>query len=113
QKYQVTWMTITPSLSRLIEPSQVPSVNTVTLVGEAVTATDVAAWSSFASVCNGYGPAECAVSASFNPSVANTGPLNIGFRGGSVGWVVDPNNHDCLMPIGAVGELLIEGPILA
>ncbi|KAM0466474.1 hypothetical protein ACHAP7_012215, partial [Fusarium lateritium] len=38
---------------------------------------------------------------------------NIGraFRGTT--WVVDENNHDQLRAVGAPGELLIEGPILA
>ncbi|PZD22077.1 EntF, Non-ribosomal peptide synthetase modules protein, partial [Pyrenophora tritici-repentis] len=31
----------------------------------------------------------------------------------SVSWVVDPNDHHKLAPLGAVGELLVEGPILA
>jgi acyl-CoA synthetase (AMP-forming)/AMP-acid ligase II len=30
-----------------------------------------------------------------------------------VSWVVDPENHDRLAPLGSVGELLVEGPILA
>lgn len=28
-------------------------------------------------------------------------------------WIVDPQNHNVLMPIGAVGELVVEGPIVA
>lgn len=28
-------------------------------------------------------------------------------------WVIDPENHDRLLPIGAVGELAVEGPTLA
>lgn len=38
---------------------------------------------------------------------------NIGFGVGCRLWVVDPANHNLLAPIGAVGELLIDGPILA
>jgi acyl-CoA synthetase (AMP-forming)/AMP-acid ligase II len=42
----------------------------------------------------------------------NTTPTNIG-HGIDTCWIVDPNNHDRLVPIGAVGELLVEGPSLA
>jgi acyl-CoA synthetase (AMP-forming)/AMP-acid ligase II/aryl carrier-like protein len=27
-------------------------------------------------------------------------------------WIVDPNDHEILLPVGAVGELLVEGPIV-
>jgi aryl carrier-like protein len=37
----------------------------------------------------------------------------IGKSVASVGWVVDPANHDKLAPLGSIGELLVEGSILA
>jgi aryl carrier-like protein len=37
---------------------------------------------------------------------------NIGHGFGALCWIVDPSDHDKLLPIGAVGELLIEGPIV-
>ncbi|KAJ5642800.1 acetyl-CoA synthetase-like protein [Penicillium lividum] len=39
-------------------------------------------------------------------------PRNIGYLTGGVCWVVDPADHERLVLIGAVGELLIEGPIV-
>lgn len=32
---------------------------------------------------------------------------------GSLSWIVDPKNHDRLVPVGTTGELAIEGPILS
>lgn len=43
----------------------------------------------------------------------DTEPNNIGRAIGSHTWIVDPDNANCLQPIGCKGELLIEGPILA
>lgn len=37
-------------------------------------------------------------------------PANIGLASGGVCWVVDPKDPRRLVPIGAPGELLIEGP---
>ncbi|KAM5438257.1 hypothetical protein MferCBS31731_005118 [Microsporum ferrugineum] len=37
----------------------------------------------------------------------------IGKAIGSVAWVADPENHNELVPVGAVGELLVEGSILS
>lgn len=43
----------------------------------------------------------------------STDPANIGRAVGSVSWIVDAEDTDRLAPIGAVGELLIEGPAQA
>ena len=37
----------------------------------------------------------------------------IGLPVGCLCWIVDVNNHDRLVPIGAVGELVVEGHVLA
>ncbi len=37
----------------------------------------------------------------------------IGTAVGSVAWIVNPDNSDLLAPPGTIGELLVEGPILA
>lgn len=42
-----------------------------------------------------------------------TEPGTIGFGSGARLWIVHPRNHDKLMPVGSVGELIIEGPTVA
>ena len=42
-----------------------------------------------------------------------TDPSNMGYAVGGRAWIADPRNHDRLTPVGSVGELIIEGPILA
>ena len=44
---------------------------------------------------------------------ADTDPKDIGHPVGINAWVVDPENHSKILPIGCVGELLAEGPTLA
>ena len=43
----------------------------------------------------------------------NSDPANIGGPIGARVWIVDPENYEMLVPVGAVGELLIEGRIVA
>src|SRR5690606_19340742 len=43
----------------------------------------------------------------------NSDPTCIGRPTAGIFWVVDPDNHDILLPVGAVGELVLEGPFLA
>lgn len=71
-------------------------------------------WAPTARVLNLYGPTECTVTSLTNSEI--TGPSNaasIGYGLGVLTWVVDPNNHDLLVPVGALGELLLEGPLLS
>lgn len=63
---------------------------------------------------NAYGPAECAVIVTLQQAVRDPQmTANIGITSGAVGWVVDPRNVNRLCPVGAVGELLVEGPTIA
>lgn len=63
---------------------------------------------------NTYGPSETSVNAAISHKLLpDSDASNIGFGVACKLWVVDPANHHLLAPIGAVGELLVEGPILA
>ena len=48
-----------------------------------------------------------------NNLLSSSEATNIGRSIGSVSWICWPNNHNQLTPVGGIGELLIEGPILA
>lgn len=37
---------------------------------------------------------------------------NIGKGVGALGWIVDLDDHDRLVSVGSVGELLVEGPVV-
>lgn len=108
-------VSITPSMARLINPDAVPSMSTVLLAGESPTADDFSRWANSkvsrtpVKVHHGYGPTECSVLCTINSGDAPH--YSIGTAVGCVSWIVDEENH--LLPFGAVGELLIEGNILA
>lgn len=115
---------VTPSVARLVDPEAVPSVTTVMLAGESSTAADFTRWDTGGKeavtlerkrrLFNGYGPTEASVICALNgPDTIDTVHTSIGTMVGSVGWIVHPENHDVLLPLGAIGELLIEGHILA
>ncbi|PYI34341.1 acetyl-CoA synthetase-like protein [Aspergillus indologenus CBS 114.80] len=103
----------TPSLLRNFVPADLPSLKTIILNGEAVDGPVVATWAPHCTIVNGYGPCECSVVCAINPAVdPNTQPGNIGHSVGGTCWVVNPQDHHSLVPIGAVGELVVEGPIV-
>ncbi|KAK5657192.1 hypothetical protein OQA88_3250 [Cercophora sp. LCS_1] len=110
---------MTPSVACVLDPEVIAGLDVLGLGGEAISAADAAAWSKGkTSVIIAYGPSECTVGCTVNNTFAQkegakiftTG--NIGRGVGGVGWVVDPQDHDRLVPVGAVGELLIEGPVV-
>lgn len=111
---KVNTAALTASVSRLIEPSRVPSFHTLTLAGEAPLMTDFTRWSHLPRVMNCFGPTETAiVSTIYDLDFSRPDASCIGTGAGAVTWVADPGDHQKLAAVGAVGELLVEGPILA
>ncbi|GFF52330.1 nonribosomal peptide synthase, putative [Aspergillus lentulus] len=114
-RLKITHAILTPSLARPLLSTSTFAATTIIVVGEPMTRSDVSQWTRHYRLMNGYGPSECSVNATLQPN-SGTGPdidpANIGFPTGAVCWIVHPENHNILRPIGAVGELLIEGPIV-
>jgi amino acid adenylation domain-containing protein len=113
-KAQANWTFLTPTVATLLADSDVPSLRTMVLGGEASTKAVLKAWAHRLKLIVGYGPAETTpYCMGAPPATTNGDPSNLGRPFGCVLWICDPLNHDQLAPIGAVGELLIEGPMLA
>lgn len=111
QRSRANWAFLTPSFARQIEPKDVPTLTDLVLGGEDVPQDSVQAWSSDARrVMNGYGPAECAVCVT-DALIPKRRPT-IGRGVGSLTWVLDADDDSRLVPLGCVGELCIEGPLI-
>ena len=113
---KATWAFLTPSVANIIEsPSAVPTLETLVVGGEAMTPETITKWADHLELMNGYGPTEATVISVVNPNVSRQrDPTNIGWilRSGR-SWIVDPMDHQNLSPVGSIGELCIEGPLLA
>ncbi|KAL2864993.1 uncharacterized protein BJX67DRAFT_359578 [Aspergillus lucknowensis] len=109
----INWAYLTPAFARTIKPEDVPSLELLLLAGEAVSRDILDSWFGKVRLVNGWGPAETCVFSSLHEwKTADESPLTIGQPVGCSCWVVDPNNPQQLAPIGAVGELVIQGPTL-
>ncbi|CEJ62614.1 hypothetical protein PMG11_11111 [Penicillium brasilianum] len=110
--YAVNRAYLTPSVARSLSSSVISLLDHLSLVGEEYRASDLE-MSKHTHLLNEYGPAECAVGATIRKNLTPEGDLNnIGWGVGAVCWVVDPDDVSRRVPIGSVGELLIEGPIV-
>ena len=109
-EHNVTLAIMTPSLANLLDPETLPTLKTLIFGGEALRKDVVLKWrrAKGLTLNQGYGPAE-------------TGPCIVGRVADrpeilghaldmSICVLVDPNDHDRLVPLGAVGELVVGGP---
>ncbi|KAJ5301900.1 hypothetical protein N7508_006763 [Penicillium antarcticum] len=104
---------MTPSVARVLAPDIMPSLEVLGLGGEAITASDAADWGQKTHIVIAYGPSECTVGCTINNDIPpGRSYTSIGRGVGGTTWVVDPSNQDRLVPVGAVGELLVEGPVV-
>ncbi|KAI6087648.1 non-ribosomal peptide synthase [Hypoxylon rubiginosum] len=113
RKMDVNMAHMTPSVARVLDPDIIPLLEVLGLGGEAISAGDAGSWSRNTKVINAYGPSECTVGCSVNGDVGaerHKTNISIGKGVGGTLWIVDPANHHQLVPVGAVGELLVEGP---
>lgn len=111
---QVNWALFTPSFVSLFVPEDFPTLKTLALGGEAVNQEIALRWAERVLLLNCYGPAECGACAIGQLHGYESHAISIGKAFGcGLNWIVDPSDHNKLLPIGAVGELLVEGPTLA
>jgi amino acid adenylation domain-containing protein len=109
---RVTFAGMTPSVARTLDVDILDHLDAIALGGEGVSASDATSWGRRTRVVNAYGPSECTVGATVNPDVGAKPYITMGKATGCALWLTEPGNHNKLVPIGAVGELLIEGPIV-
>ncbi|KAJ3579485.1 hypothetical protein NPX13_g1080 [Xylaria arbuscula] len=109
-RMQVNYANFTPSVASQLNLESASCIRTLVLGGEALTSSIIAAWVPRVDfLFGGYGPSEvCPTSAVVGPLSLRSNPKNIGQPIGNKAWVVDPIDHNRLVPVGAVGELVLE-----
>ncbi|KAJ5017537.1 Nonribosomal peptide synthase chyA [Colletotrichum sp. SAR 10_99] len=111
----VTWALLTPSVIGLLDPEEVPTLQVLASAGEQLTSQIVERWAGRVKLFNMYAPAECTVISHISRIFpgSDTPPACIGRSPGAVSWVASQNDHHKLVPIGTIGELLVEGPVVS
>ncbi|KAL3420091.1 hypothetical protein PVAG01_08590, partial [Phlyctema vagabunda] len=108
---RANWAFLTPSTLSLLHRDDVPTLQTLVTGGEPVSKAIIEEWAGRAKLFQCSGPAET-TTCIFGEMNQNTKKNTIGFASIPV-WIVDPLDHDILLPIGAVGEMVLEGNTLA
>ncbi|KAF9876381.1 amino acid adenylation domain-containing protein [Colletotrichum karsti] len=108
----VNWAMLTPSVASLMTPEEVPGLEVLCLVGEALPQSVADRWADRVKTINGYGPAECsAITIVDEPRVRGKKSVSIGRPPNCAVWIVGEN--DGLAPFNSIGEIIIEGPPVA
>ncbi|KAJ5107402.1 Nonribosomal peptide synthetases (NRPS) [Penicillium angulare] len=112
---QVTHILVTPSVARLLSPSDLLPGTTLCVAGEPTTSEDSRIWTASPHIrfIQGYGTAECTPYSAL--LVCKDPPLEHRSFGSPLGcrcWVVAPDDYTHLVAVGEVGEMVIEGPIV-
>ena len=110
----VNWAHLTPSVAQRINSKGLTGLKTLLFAGEPVTDSTLEQWTMPSRQLHiAYGASECSIMSTLNADVGpGRGSPNIGFPTGCMCWIVDPANHTRLLPVGAIGELVIQGPIV-
>ncbi|QIW97728.1 hypothetical protein AMS68_003246 [Peltaster fructicola] len=112
-EYKITAACLTPTVANLLKPSEVPTLEVLSVAGEPVTQQLLDTWADAVTLHECYGPAEVSIS-NRAPSIRRQdNPSNVGHGVRSWLFIVDPDDYNRLLPVGAIGELLVEGPFLA
>ncbi|TPX12938.1 uncharacterized protein E0L32_006583 [Thyridium curvatum] len=113
QRLNINWSYMTPNLSRKLNVDELTTLRTVCFRTRTLDEDSWQPWAGKKKVLFAYGaPDVCPLGIAF---LEVFGPQDLNRIGrplvGSF-WIINPEDHRKLMPIGAVGELVIEGPTL-
>ncbi|KAK8039988.1 hypothetical protein PG993_008399 [Apiospora rasikravindrae] len=113
-RMQVNWSYMTPALSRSLRPESLPDMAIVCFRTLHLDEDTYAPWANQVKVLLAYGSAESCPLGLSASEVKDTSSLRcIGKPACGNFWVVSPSKLNRLVPIGAVGVLVIESPTLA
>lgn len=109
----VTHCLLTPTVARLLDPKDAPSLKALTVGGESITTDVVEKWSQGPHTLIGaYGPTETSIIATMNIIDLDTNPKDIGRPLPTVkAFIIEQDGHR-LVPLGAIGEICLAGPQL-
>jgi non-ribosomal peptide synthetase component F len=110
-QFGITHLLLTPTVAQLLPITTSQSTKCLILRGGALTPELGRTFMSTVRTMNHYGPCECTPVTVATEINSEDSQIPIGHGVGVVTWVVDTTKNT-LVPLGCVGELLLEGPLV-
>jgi len=104
---------LTPSFARQLNPARMKGLRTLRTGAEPISKKDVELYAKYAEVITISGPAETSLCTSGVLAPGERMPPYVGHMINALSWVAEIDDETKLAPIGAVGQLLVEGPTVA
>lgn len=115
-RFRINRLILTSTVAQFVEPGRIPDLQGLMLVGEPPSSGLIRKWSEIKPalpVMNGYGPTEASVQCSTNISLHESDAHNMGYASACNIFLTVPENEKQLAAVGAVGEIIICGDIVA
>ncbi|KAI5924948.1 hypothetical protein F4810DRAFT_709140 [Camillea tinctor] len=107
RELNATHLYLSPEIASGIMSRDVPNVEVIVVIGHS-TKHLIESWTGQAKIFHAYGPAEYGTICMSKADIQKQDHNNIGIGLNSKAWVINPDDPSTLVPIGAVGELVIE-----
>ncbi|KAJ5899992.1 hypothetical protein N7495_004736 [Penicillium taxi] len=104
---------MTPTIAMQLGPHDVPSLKLLCVGGEPMSNDLLMKWGPHVKLANQYGMGEAATFCAYNDNPKAGRNAIVGKSGSGAIWIANPSCPDRPVPVGVVGEILIEGPHLS
>ncbi|KAJ6185139.1 hypothetical protein N7519_006440 [Penicillium mononematosum] len=104
---------MTPTIAIQLSHKDVPCLELLCVGGEPMSNDLLMKWSPHVKLVNQYGMGEAATFCAYNDSPKPGHNAVVGKSGSGAIWIANPSSPERPVPVGAVGEILIEGPHLS
>ncbi|KJZ73809.1 hypothetical protein HIM_06702 [Hirsutella minnesotensis 3608] len=111
EQFRISLVFMTPSIARHLDRGAFNQLDTLLVGGESVSPSDLPFFNEETTVKVIYGPSEC-TPMTLQHDVGKDKYIAIGRGVGVCTWIVNPQDYHSLSPIGTVGELWLEGPLV-
>lgn len=104
---------LTPTIAIQLSPKDVPTLDIVCVGGEPMSNDLLIKWGPHVKLINQYGMGEAATFCAYNEDLKPSQTAVVGRSVSGAIWIANPASPERPVPIGSVGEILIEGPHLS
>ncbi|KAJ6002427.1 hypothetical protein N7451_004974 [Penicillium sp. IBT 35674x] len=104
---------LTPTVACQISPKALPSLELLCIGGEPMSNDLLMKWGPHVKLVNQYGMGEAATFCAYNDNPKPGHNAVVGKSGSGAIWIANTSSPERPVPVGAVGEILIEGPHLS
>jgi amino acid adenylation domain-containing protein len=111
-KLSANWSFMTSTTLETINMGSVPTLRTICVGGEPIRLSQINQWATHLHLRQTYGSTEISGIVSSAKLDANSTTGDVGKAATGRYWIVSPADYHKLAPIGAAGEILVEGPTI-